>query len=76
MTKPSFTVYEERIIRVLTRSKRGLVINQVANYGKISWMTARKHLNNLSVRGVVKKHTEDGKQYWEFKSATHKGKNE
>ena len=50
-----FNVYEERIIRVLGQTDRGLTINEVATEAGISWITAREHLDILEGKGIVQR---------------------
>jgi len=37
---------------VLEDARRPLTTNEVAEYGKMSWLTAKKHLEKLSQMGI------------------------
>jgi response regulator of citrate/malate metabolism len=60
--------YERTANEVLKNAHRKLSTNEVAQYGEMSWQTAKKHLNNLS-RKRKSIHTEKkGKtKLWFFK---------
>jgi len=60
----TFTIYEEKIIRVLGRHPRGLTINEISTATRISWVTVRKYVKRLYNRRVLSQKTISGRIYW------------
>jgi DNA-binding Lrp family transcriptional regulator len=48
-------IYERGILQILQNAKRSLSINEIATFAKISWSTAKKHIDTLERKGKVKK---------------------
>ncbi|GEM_PF-2107243 len=48
----SLTPYERLTCEILENARRPLTTNEVADYGNMSWLTAKKHLVNLSKRDI------------------------
>lgn len=65
--KKYFNKYEKEILRLLYKENRPMTIREIAEKVDMSWVTARKWLNILKNKGLVK----HGK-----KKTTQKGKGE
>ncbi|MFH1590895.1 MAG: FaeA/PapI family transcriptional regulator [archaeon] len=61
---PKFSPYEERILRVLTVALRSLTTRQVAQYAGISYLGARRNLENLHANSYVARTDLGNRIYW------------
>lgn len=46
------TPYEWRTCQILENAKRPLTTNEIAEYGNMSWLTAKRHLEALRKRKI------------------------
>jgi len=59
-----FTPYEERVYRVIINALRPLTARKVADYSGISYPCAKKNLERLSERGLLKRLPKGNRVYW------------
>jgi DNA-binding IclR family transcriptional regulator len=53
-----------RIIQILQEANRSLTTQEVADYGRMNWSTARKYLESLVEKGIVSKQKEEKAILW------------
>mgnify|MGYP006282197473 CR=1 FL=1 len=58
--------FERTILGVLGRGGRPLTTRQVAQFSGMSWLTAKKYLNELNSRGRVEREKRGKSIYWEL----------
>ena len=59
-----YNLYEERILRVLVKSRRKLTTSEVSKFSGISYNTTKKYLERLNNKGYIKKRNYGNRIYW------------
>jgi len=59
--------HDRVIIDALWRAQRPLTTKQISERGGMTWITARKHLENMSRHKCISKHVGTNRIYWRLK---------
>lgn len=63
--------FERTIMSVLTRAGRPLTTRQIAEYGEMSWLTAKKYLTKLNKEKRISKERRGKSVYWSLTREGH-----
>ena len=66
-SKPKLNIYEQKIAKILLKSKVKLTTSQIADTLNIDWRLCKKNLESLYRKAPISRQTMENRIYWYVK---------